>query len=217
MKKRRASTNRSASQKSPVEAPNSVFINCPFDKDYRPLFDAIVFAATCCGFLPRSALETGDVAELRIQRILKAMFSSDLSIHELSRCQGEGEHNLARFNMPLELGMAMARAFETTPTRPRKHDWLVLVPAGHVYQKVISDLAGYDPKDHDGSLQDVVRKVMSWLVTRQGAVSPFTPGEVLAKLPEFQDKVRTLRDEWGDDLPWAFLVSAAKEIAEQLL
>lgn len=29
---------------------NSVFINCPFDPEYWPLFEAIVFAAYDCGF-----------------------------------------------------------------------------------------------------------------------------------------------------------------------
>ena len=39
--------------------PNSkrVFINCPFDPDYRELFEAIVFAVLHCGFEPCSALE----------------------------------------------------------------------------------------------------------------------------------------------------------------
>lgn len=27
-----------------------VFINCPFDDDYKPLFDAVVFAVHDCGF-----------------------------------------------------------------------------------------------------------------------------------------------------------------------
>lgn len=36
----------------------NVFINCPFDKDYAPLFDAILFAIYKCGFRPRCAMET---------------------------------------------------------------------------------------------------------------------------------------------------------------
>jgi hypothetical protein len=141
------------------------------------------------------------------------MFASKYSIHELSRCYGEGDQNLARFNMPLELGMAMARRFETT----ENHDWFVLVPQGHVHQKFISDLSGYDPKGHDGSLEDIVRKVIAWLVMRPDATLSFTPAEVLAKLPVFQEEARKLRADWGDDLPWAYLVSAAKTVAEQLL
>lgn len=91
-----------------LDPSKSVFINCPFDADYAPLFDAIVFATVCCGFMPRSALESGTVSEPRLARILQALFSSKYSIHDLSRCAGEGSDNLARFNMPLELGMAMA-------------------------------------------------------------------------------------------------------------
>ena len=36
---------------------NSVFINCPFDDDYRSLFRALVFAIEACGFGARCALE----------------------------------------------------------------------------------------------------------------------------------------------------------------
>src|SRR5947208_1882403 len=74
-----------------LDPSKSVFINCPFDADYAPLFDAIVFATVCCGFIPRSALESGTVSEPRLSRILRALFSSKYSIHDLSRCTGEGQ------------------------------------------------------------------------------------------------------------------------------
>ncbi len=84
-----------------IDPLKSVFINCPFDKDFALNFDAIVFATACCGFLPRSALESGDVAVTRLERIKRALFTSKYSIHDLSRCKGEGDEQLARFNMPL--------------------------------------------------------------------------------------------------------------------
>ena len=34
-----------------------VFVNCPFDAEYWPIFEAIVFGILDCGFTPRSALE----------------------------------------------------------------------------------------------------------------------------------------------------------------
>ena len=89
----------------------SVFLNCPYDPEYQALFDAAVLSVACCGFTPRSALETGTFAESRMARIVRAIFESKYSIHDLSRCQGEGDANLARFNMPLELGIAMARRY----------------------------------------------------------------------------------------------------------
>lgn len=89
----------------------SVFVNCPYDDDFRPLFDAVIFSTLCCGFIPRCAVETGSTSLSRMDRIFDAMRSSKYSIHDLSRCRREGEANLARFNMPLELGMAMAEQF----------------------------------------------------------------------------------------------------------
>ncbi len=195
--------------------PNlSVFINCPFDNEFLPLFDAIVFATVCCGFLPRSALESGNVAESRIDRIIRTMFSSKYSIHDLTRCTGAGDENLARFNMPLELGIAMARRFVSDRVG-EDHDWLVLVPEGHQYLRFISDLAAYDPKQHDGTVASVVPKVMSWLATRLDAVRTPTPKQVLEALPAFIDRKRQLADDWSGDVPWADLVAGAVDVARE--
>ena len=40
--------------------PKHVFVNCPFDKGYKPIFDAIMFAVTDLGFFARSAKEEDD-------------------------------------------------------------------------------------------------------------------------------------------------------------
>ncbi len=155
----------------------SVFINCPFDKDYLPIFDSVVFATVCCGFLPRCAIESGCTAVPRMDRITQAILSSKYSIHDLCRCKGEGDANLARFNMPLELGVSMAQRFG--PDGVQAHDWLLLVPKGSEYVRFVSDLAGFDPKQHDGTLSTVVPAVMSWLATRPDAIKVPTPRAVL--------------------------------------
>jgi hypothetical protein len=187
----------------------SVFINCPFDTEYAHLFDAIIFATVCCGFVPRSALESGTVAEPRITRILEALCSSKYSIHDLSRCSGEGDEGLARFNMPLELGMAMARRHLTRAKAKQRHDWLVLVPIGHPHLRFISDLG--HPKTHDSSVEGILQPVMGWLASRPDAIRTPTFLEVLAALPSFQAKRRQRSADWGVDMPWRFLVEAATE------
>src|SRR5271157_4667689 len=196
-----------------LDPSRSVFINCPFDAAYAPIFDAIVFATVCCGFMPRSALESGTVAEPRLARITRAIFNSRYSIHDLSRCTGEGEENFARFNMPLELGIAIARRF--TGPAP-EHDWLVLVPKGHAYLRFISDLAAYDPVTHDGSVESVTVAVIAWLATREEAVPPITPKEVLAALPEFQARKQALAAAWHQYPPWPDVVLAAIEVARAI-
>ena len=195
-----------------LDSSKSVFINCPFDAAYSSLFDAIVFSTVCCGFMPRSALESGTVAEPRLARITHALFSCRYSIHDLSRSTGEGSENLARFNMPLELGMAMARRFMD----PDEHDWLLLVPKGHAYLRFVSDLAAYDPATHDGSIESVILPVMVWLSTRRDAVPPITPREVLSRLPIFQAKKQELDAAWGGYPPWPDIVLAAINVAKTL-
>ena len=165
----------------------SVFLNCPFDQAYQPIFDAIVFAVVACGFLPRCAYEEGGTSLSRMERITRIIFSSKYSIHDLSRCHGEGDENLARFNMPLELGIAMALKWSGA-SGEGSHDWLVLVPRGHFYKRVISDLAGYDPKEYDLTKESVVPAVMSWLATRPDAVRAPTPIQVLSVLKNSNSK-----------------------------
>jgi hypothetical protein len=187
----------------------SVFINCPFDDDYRLVMDAIVFATVCCGFLPRSALESGTVAMPRMERIARCVLSSRYSIHDLSRCRGEGDQNYARFNMPLELGIAMGRSL-CAKTADEEHDWLMLVPKGHSYAHFASDLAGYDAKQYDMTPNSVVPGVMSWLMTRPNATAGPTPKRVLETLPRFTAAKAQLNVEWAMDIPWGALVVAAR-------
>jgi len=189
----------------------SVFINCPYDEEYRPIFDAVVFATVCCGFLPRCAVETGCTAVPRMDRITQAILSSKYSIHDLCRCRGEGDANLARFNMPVELGVSMAQRFG--PNGATDHDWLLLVPRGSAYIGFLSDLAGFDPKQHDSTTETVVPAVMSWLATRPDAVRVPTPTEVLNALPTFRLEKQRLDDAWKGEAPWSDVVLLAMRIA----
>lgn len=209
--KKQRSRERFGVGKLAVNPSTSVFINCPFDQEFAPLFDAIIFAATCCGFLARSALESGTVAESRMERIARAVFSSKYSIHDLSRCKGEGDENLARFNMPLELGIAMGRRL-SSQRKDDRHDWLLLVEEGHQYAKFVSDLAGFDPKKHNRTTDTVIPIVMSWLATRPEAIEVPNPQQVLAALPLFQKRKAKLTEEWGNEVPWADLILAAREV-----
>jgi hypothetical protein len=47
----------------------NVFINCPFDAEYVPLFEAIVFAIHDAGFLPKCSRQRLDSSQIRLQKI----------------------------------------------------------------------------------------------------------------------------------------------------
>src|SRR5258707_13086398 len=84
----------------------SVFINCPFDTDYRPLFRALVFVIEYCEFAARCALEVDDSGETRSGKIIRLIENSRFGIHDISRTEVNPE-GLPRFNMPYEFGIFM--------------------------------------------------------------------------------------------------------------
>lgn len=85
--------------------PAGVFINCPFDKDYWPLLEVIVFTVVACGFKPRSALEQSDAATVRLDKIQTLIGQSAFGIHDISRAKVARVEDYPRFNMPFELGL----------------------------------------------------------------------------------------------------------------
>lgn len=145
-----------------------------------------------------------------MERIMGAIFSSKYSIHDLSRCKGEGDEHLARFNMPLELGIAMGRRYSQT-RRAERHDWLPLVPEEHQYARFISDLIGFDPYCYDGTVNTLIPKVMAWLTTRPDGVRPPQPQAVLAALPAFTTAKMNLMQQWRDTIPWGYIVEEAQK------
>jgi hypothetical protein len=142
---------------------DNVFVNCPFDRPYRPVFEAIVFAIHDCGFYARSALEVADSAENRLAKIMRIIEECRFGLHDISRTERSGE-GLPRFNMPLELGLFLGCKRYGSP-RDRRKACLVLDRERYRYQRFISDIAGQDVESHGGDPQRAVSAVRSWLST----------------------------------------------------
>ena|SRR6266446_7894154 len=95
-----------------------VFVNCPFDSDYKQQFNALIFTIYDCGFYPRCALEAVDSGQLRFQKICQLILKSPYGIHDLSRIELDPSTQLPRFNMAL----AHLSQFLTL----NLHKWLIL-------------------------------------------------------------------------------------------
>ena len=168
-----------------------VFINCPFDWEYKPLFEAIVFAVLSCGFQPRCALEIDDSSEVRIDRIFKIIAECKYGIHDISRTQVTSASGLPRFNMPLELGMFLAaKRFGTG--KQRRKVCLVLDTIPYRYQQFISDIAGQDIQVHNNSAREAITVVRNWL--RNASRSTILPGgmEIYRRFQLFEQKLPAL-------------------------
>jgi hypothetical protein len=168
---------RTASKAQPKpagrSANRSVFINCPFDRTYRRFFEAIVFAVYASGFIPRCALEIDDGAEVRFTRICRIIESCGFSIHDLSRAGADPRTRLARFNMPLELGLFLGCKYFGGPNHAGK-SCLILDGHSYRYRKFVSDLAGQDVRSHNFDLLQLIAAIRNWL--RAGSRQSAIPG-----------------------------------------
>lgn len=149
----------------------NVFLNCPFDSAYAPLFDAIIFAIHDAGFIARSALEEDDSARVRVEKIYAIISECRLGIHDLSRTELDSTLGLPRFNMPLELGVFLgARRFGSVQQRRKR--CLILDRDRFRYQAYLSDISGQDIKAHGDEPVRAIRSVRNWL-------SQFAPRDVM--------------------------------------
>ena len=141
---------------------DNVFINCPFDSDYKPLFEAMVFVIHDCGFVARCALEEEDASQVRIDKIYGIIEACRYGIHDISRTELDMNSGFPRFNMPLELGVFLgAKKFGIAEQKRKK--CLVLDKEPYRYQQFISDIAGQDIQAHNNDAETIVKIVRNWL------------------------------------------------------
>ena len=154
-----------------ASAPNDVFINCPYDPGYARTFEALIFAIHALGFRARAAREVDDGGAARMERIIKIIGECRYGIHDLSRAGLDPNTGLARFNMPLELGVFLG-AKHFGGKEQKKKNTLLLDIDGFRYRDFISDLAGMDPHAHGEDRIQAVREVRDWLASASGRKLP---------------------------------------------
>jgi hypothetical protein len=198
---------------------DSVFINCPFDDDYKPILRAIVYTIYRCGFYPQTALDEDDGTEMRLLKIIRKMRGCRYGVHDLSRIE-LNPANLPRFNMPFELGIFFGAKHFGDLNQNRKNA-LILERDKYVYQQFISDLNGIDTKAHNNDPVTALSRVHSWLNTASRRKKTI-PGE--AKLRnqyiKFDQLLPDLAAETGynlGNLPFLNLLDIIQEVVSKQL
>jgi ribosomal protein S16 len=141
---------------------DNVFINCPFDRRYKPILNAIVFAIHDAGFVARCGLEVIDSGPTRLATIISIISECTYGIHDISRTETGGKSKLPRFNMPFECGLFWG-CLSYGEKRHTKKRILVLDSEEYRYRKSISDISGQDIKAHNNDPRIAMDKVRSWL------------------------------------------------------
>lgn len=145
------------------EYSKNIFINCPFDVEYREIFLGILFTTIYLGYSPRLALESADSGQTRINKIVNLIKESKFGIHDLSRMVSLEKDEYYRMNMPFELGIDYACQNIYNDKFPDKKI-LILDSEQYRYQKAISDLSGCDIKKHHNDVIIAIKVVRDWLV-----------------------------------------------------
>lgn len=138
----------------------NVFINCPFDDDYRLLFSSILFTIVSLGYNPRVSLESSNALQVRLNKIIDLIKESKYSIHDLSRLKSSSIEEYSRMNMPFELGLDFG-----CKNYSKEHDskkCMIIAETKYEYMLAISDISGIDIKSHDGDVRKLMQHIRNW-------------------------------------------------------
>jgi len=137
----------------------SVFLNIPYDPQFTRQYLAYITAVSAMSLVPKATL--GITGNRWLDRIASLIESCAFSIHDLSRVQLDpNSPRTPRFNMPFELGLAVAWA----QANPR-HKWFVFESVKRRLNKSLSDLDGTDPYIHGGTVRGIMREVCNAFVS----------------------------------------------------
>ncbi len=197
-------TSRSSPRKRASTALD-VFINCPFDTDYKPIFNAMVFTVVRSGYRARCALETDDAAENRMGKIIKIVGECRYGIHDISRTETEGDPPLPRFNMPLELGLWLGAHHLGRDDQVGKR-CIVFDTEKHRYLRFISDIGGQDIHAHGCDVGKLIADLAAWLRHLPGGIQAGGGHSIAREYQDFEailPSLCALKDMTPDELVFA--------------
>lgn len=147
-----------------MDFERSVFINCPFDKDYQLLLRPMIFTLIFMGFNPRLSSERSDCSEDRLGKIFGLITSSKFSIHDISYMQATKKNEVFRMNMPFELGIDYGVKKIGGKKELKSKQMLVLERKRYKYKVALSDISGTDIFSHNNDSKKLIKIIRDWFV-----------------------------------------------------
>jgi hypothetical protein len=193
----------------------SVFLNIPYDKEFEDLYLAYIVGLTQLGLRVNATLAVPNQG--RLEAIIGLIDESNFSIHDLSRIKSS--KGIPRFNMPLELGLALHCSHVTKG----RHRVYVFESKPYRAQRSTSDINGIDPQIHNGTAKGVMAGLRN-IFRQPGNVT--TVPEMLISYRAVRRKLPELRLNAGGkslfeasvfhDLTLAALIESQKQIEKRV-
>lgn len=193
----------------------NVFINCPFDNDFRDLLRPLLFTLIYFKLDPKIS-QTESSANVRIDQIKQHIRNSKFSIHDLSRSKPMRKGELPRFNMPYELGLDIGCA-EFGLKKYKVKKILILETERYHYQKVLSDISGQDIENHENDPAILIRKVRNWFSTIDPDNTYPSANSVWNAYNQFYDNISIILNEKGfsdteiEDMPTSDFIKLSRD------
>ena len=159
-----------STQARQLKRRTSIFINAPYGPAHQDLFIGYVVGAVSLGLTPRAAIETYDSTASRLERIAALLRGCRYSLHDLSAVALDTHLGVPRFNMPLELGMAIQEQYRTAG--PASHRWVAFDAEQYRVDVSTSDLRGYETVNHGGRPEGVLRGIFNNLQSERPVSYP---------------------------------------------
>ena len=86
------------------------------------------------------------------------------------------------------------------------------MPPSLVHQQFVSDLAGYDLRDHDGQPATVIKRVASWLGKQEFTMNMPTSRAILDAYLGFRQRLGQARAQARGDLIWPALIANVEAV-----
>lgn len=164
----------------------SVFLNIPYDRPFENLYLAYIVGLTQLGLRINATLAVPNQG--RLERIIDLIEQSNFSIHDLSRIQLSS--GIPRFNMPVELGLALYRSRVTKG----RHRVYIFESKRYRAQRSTSDVNGIDPQIHAGTPKGLMAGLRN--IFHQSGDATTVP-EMLASYRAVKRKLPELRRNAG--------------------
>lgn len=191
--------------------PVNAFINVPYDDEYEPLYLALISGLSGFGLIPRAVLEIPG-SQRRLERLFSLMHRCRYSFHDLCRVELDLKHPATpRFNMPFELGLAVAWA----ELGDRKHAWYVLEIRNRRVAKSLSDLDGTQIYIHRGTPTGVLIQLSNALARSKHQP---TVRDLKSVYRDLKRAAVLIKRDYGtlyDTKPFLELVTAASSFARK--
>ncbi len=177
-----------------------VFLNIPYDLQFQDLYIAYIVGLTQLGMDVTATLAHPN--QDRLAKIIELIEKCKLSIHDLSRI--ESSKGIPRFNMPLELGIALYRSTKA------EHNVFVFESKALRAQRSTSDINKLDPRIHSGNPKGVISALHSifWQPN-----NPPTVPEMLRSFKAVKTKLPELLKNAGSKSPFEKAVFENLKIA----